>query len=150
MIHHLYSDFLESEESYRQSEHFWRSLVDEVAAQKGQYAEWRPWQAKTFLNGTPVPRDGNPIFNARSNQLARAVRIIQNPPESDTLEVAAWIDTFDFSEARGPGFTEELIVNLALSEESAAIVRVLLEKWMDRSVSRERMEDIIADLETIC
>jgi len=147
MVRHLLADFLESEEAYRRSQQFWRSLVDEVAIEYGQQGHWLPWQRRTFLNGRPVPRDGSPIFDARCESLGRAVRIIQSPPESDALEIAAWIDTFDFSDSNGPGFTEELVVNLALSEESAGIVRALMRQWMDRSVSRERMEDLIAGLE---
>lgn len=146
MVHHLFPDFLLSAESYRRVERYWRNLVDEIATRHGQQGDWRPWQKRSFLNGSEMPRDGNPVFDARSEKLARAVRIIQSPPESDGVEIAGWIDTFDFSAADGPGFTEELVVNLALSEESAAIAASLLDQWMERDVSRERMEDIVANL----
>ena len=95
-----------------------------------------------------MPLDGNPIFHARSRELARAIRIIQGRPERESVELAAWVDTFDFADAGGPGFTEELVLNLAASEEAVSIVRDLIKRWMDLSVSRERMEDIVRQLDS--
>jgi len=39
------------------------------------------------------------------------------------------------------------VINLAASEETAAVVREILKPWMDLGISRERMEDIVARLE---
>lgn len=147
MVSHLFPKFLDSVEEYRSAESFWQSLIADVAAQHGQRGNWQPWQSRKFANGTPMPLDGNPICDARSEHLGRAIRIIQSPPDSDEVEIAALVDTFDFSESGGPGFTEELIVNLALSEEAAKIARDLFGKWMDPSVSRERMEDLITTMQ---
>lgn len=144
-MHFLYADFLEHERSYELSERFWQAMLDDVAARSGQRGEWRPWQSRTFLDGTPMPKDGNPILDALSKHLRRAIRIIQHAPESDALEIAAWIDGLEFSDADG-GFVEELVVSLSLSQEAAAITRGLLEKWMDGSTSRERMEDLVSGL----
>jgi hypothetical protein len=146
MVRHLFPRFLASEDEYRAAAWFWRDLFTKVATDQGQSGEWFPWQLRTFANGTQIPSDGNPIFEARSEKLGRAVRIIQSPPEATSVEIAAWVDTFDFSEAGGPGFTEELVINLSLSEESAHLSARLIEQWMDRSVSRERMEDLVKDL----
>jgi hypothetical protein len=146
MVHHLHADFLESEAAYRASQRFWRNVIDEVAKSMLQQNEWTPWEPKHFLDGTPMPRDGNPILDARSERRKRAIRVIQSPPERSDVEIAAWIDAFDFSEAGGPAFTEELVLNLSLSEESASIARQLIKSWMDESVSRERMEDFIMSL----
>lgn len=146
MVHHLYPDFLTSDHAYRASQRYWHKLVTELAESHEQRNEWIPWDPKVFLDGTPMPRDGNPIFDARSARRKRAIRILQSPPESSAVEIAGWIDVFDFSEAGGPGLTEELVLNLSLSTESAAIARRLIDVWMDESVSRERMEDVIGEV----
>jgi hypothetical protein len=89
-----------------------------------------------------MPDDGNPIYDARSSRLGRAVRIIQTPPRMDDLEIAAWMGTFDSSDR---GHTEELTINCALSEESASITRALIREWMDENNSIRDMESIIRD-----
>jgi hypothetical protein len=147
VVHHIFRNFLASVESYRQVELYWEALFYDVASQYGQAANWKPWLSRTFLNGTPTPRDGNPIFDARSEKLRRAVRIIQSPPEKNEIEIAAWIDTVDYSDSGGPGYTEELVLNLALSEESADAVRQILARWMDPSVSAAQMAEVVGRLE---
>jgi len=120
-------------------------MLDDLAARSSQRGDWRRWQRREFLDGTPMPRDGNPILDARSRPLRKAIRIIQLAPESDSVEIAAWIDGLDFSPADG-GFMDELVISLSLSRESARVARGLLEKWMDPGISRERMEDVIRDI----
>jgi hypothetical protein len=146
MVKHLHPRFLESDSEYQAAESFWRDLFDRVAAENRQQGRWHSWHQRKFADGTPIPRDGNPIFEARSETLQRAVRIIQSPPRTDLVEIAAWVDTFDFADAGGPGFTEELVINLSLSEESSRLARRLIEQWMDRSLSRERVEDLVKQL----
>ena len=148
MVTHILTRFLESRESYDEARAFWGNLLDEVARQVGAPREWEAWESERFLDGSPLPRDGNPIFSARCAELGRAVRIIQSPPESNSMEIAAWVDSFDFSADGGPPFTEELVINLAASQEAIDMVRGVLESWMDRSISRERMADIVSGLET--
>lgn len=149
MVKHLHPRFLESELEYQAAEAFWRDLFEQVTTENGQHGQWRSWHFQEFADGSPIPRDGNPIFEARSERLRRAVRIIQAPPKSDLVEIAAWVDTFDFTEAGGPGFTEELVINLSLSGESARLARQLVELWMDRSISRERVEDLARQVKTL-
>jgi hypothetical protein len=146
MTIHLFADFLESRERYAACEAYWRRLLDEVAIEAGRANDWHPWQTRTYMDGSPEPEDGNPILDARSETLGRAVRVIQHPPQGDGLEIAAWLDDFDFSQDGGPGYTEELVINLALSDESAQEVRALMLQWMDRAISRERMEDVVETL----
>jgi hypothetical protein len=146
VVQHFFSRFRENENEYRAAERFWSDLFEEVANRHGQSSDWVPWQPTVLVDGTPLPRDGNPIFEARSEELGRAVRVIQQAPQAPSLEIAAWVDTFDFSDADGPGFTEELVINLSLSDASARVSRYLIDQWMDRSVSRERMEDLVESL----
>jgi hypothetical protein len=145
MVQHLYPALLENEDQYRSAEAYWHKLVGTIASRVGQKGEWLPWMPRTFVDGTPLPRDGNPIFEARSSRLARALQVIQSPPESDDVEIAAWLRSFDYSDSGGPGYTEEMTINLSLSRESSAIAAKLIELWMDPSVSGERMKEIIQE-----
>jgi hypothetical protein len=147
MVTHILTRFLESSERYEEARAFWGNVLDGVARKIGAPSVWEAWESERFLDGNPLPRDGNPIFSSRCAELGRAVRIIQSPPESDSMEIAAWVDSFDFSADGGPPFTEELVINLAASKEVVDTVRDLLELWMDRSISRERMADIASELE---
>jgi hypothetical protein len=58
------------------------------------------------------------------------------------VAIAAWLNTYDFSEAGGTGRADELVLNLALSDESASVARELIERWMNPETSYEEMEMI--------
>ena len=147
VVHHLFKGFLESDAEYRRAQEFWRVLVDGIADQEGQQGEWQPWGTRTFVDGSHVPRDLLPIFQARSGRLQRSVQILQSVPVSDAPELAAWVEHLEFY--REPEHvwecTDELVVNLALSDEVIDSVRRLLVQWMDPGISRERMEDLIKE-----
>jgi hypothetical protein len=56
------------------------------------------------------------------------------------VEIAAWVASY-------PGDTDlprhELVINLGLTEESADLARLLLQKWMRAETTPEDMEDFI-------
>src|SRR5262245_59122569 len=96
IVEHICQGFLDSEEEYQRVVEYWRALFEVIAADRDQAGDWAPWQPTNFLDGTPTPRDGNPIFEVRSERLGRAVRVIQGPPTTHEPEIAAWTDIFDF------------------------------------------------------
>jgi len=135
----LYTDFLSNEESYRASEKFWEDMVNSMAATKDQFNEWRPWMARTYGDGiTPLPRDGNPIWDAYSRKLDRAIRIIQHASDSGHVSIGAWVkvekedDNIDLPRV-------ELVIHLILSE----IARKLLSKWMEPKTTIDDIESYI-------
>jgi hypothetical protein len=142
MVTHLYPDFLRSDVVYRQAASFWRHVLEDVASSHGQLGEWLPWRPETYVDNSAIPHDVRPIADARSARLSRAVTLLQHEPTESTIEIAAWI------EVRGPeddkaSRTEDLTINLALSEESLVVARRLIDHWMDPSISRERIQDLI-------
>ena len=145
MVRHLFRDYLMFEDQYEGARAFWKRLVNDVARQMSQEGEWQPWMPRTYWDGSSLSPDTAPIWDARSEELKRSVRVLQSPPESDDVEISAWLTKFDYSESGGPGPTEELVINLALSEESAAIARTLLERWMDKGVSFEEMQTVLRE-----
>ena len=87
--------------------------------------------------------DGNPIFEAVvGNQ--RAVRIIQQAPESDELNISAWIDQ---REVNGK-ILKELVIDLELTEESQAKTLQLLGIWFAFDPVFDDLMDSI--IENIC
>ena len=93
---------------------------------------------------TPIDTPGNPIADGRSLRLDRAFRIIQQRPSGDDTELAAWTKSYEDEIYQGSEFPRaELVINLSLSEESAATARELLRKWMNPEISVEEMQAFI-------
>lgn len=129
MAHKLYEHFLEDPAEYALCESFWRDMVSRTAGSLGQSGEWRPWIPHHFADGSPMEADGNPIFDARNDNLGRAIRIIQQRHVSSDVEFAGWLKEYD------PEYTDdlprsELVLNLGLSEESARLAEAVMRFWM--------------------
>jgi hypothetical protein len=140
----LFPDFLESADSYDAAVAFWDRLVSDVERSLGQQDEWGRWIPLHYADGvTPMQKDGNPIFDGYSQALGRAFRIIQQPPESDGLEIAAWIKTYDLEGETTLLPASELVLNLSLSDESAEVARALLRSWMKPEITPSAMKTVI-------
>jgi hypothetical protein len=138
MARRLFESFLEDPEQYLAAEQYWEALVADVAESMNQANEWRRW--------IPIDRDssverGNPIFDGRSYGLNRGFRIMQREPPSDDVEISAWVASYKPEDVALP--LHELFINLALTEESADLARLLLRKWMRAETTVEGMEDFI-------
>jgi hypothetical protein len=146
MVQHLYPNFQAHDDQYRAVVGYWRGMVEELAAQFGFPGEWRPWRPTTFADGvTPIPRDLTSIFDARCDRLGRTLQILQSPPEQHTPEIAAWLDTVAAFEKDETEFLE-LVINLALSVETAVVARKLLEHWLNPAVTVDEMLRVIKEL----
>ncbi|MCO6478804.1 MAG: hypothetical protein J5I94_19375, partial [Phaeodactylibacter sp.] len=84
--------------------------------------------------------DANPIFNAYFPALQKAVRIIQDTPEEGAPDITAWINYFEIEEDQPE--TPELVIAIALSQDSAGTARELLRKWLLEGLSGEEMEKV--------
>jgi hypothetical protein len=146
MVRHLLRNFLTSEIEYDCAFELWRSLIEDAAARAGQRGEWQPWRPIAFVDGTPIPRDGEPISDARSERLHRAISVMQHPPESERIDVAAWIAVRDWRKDETEPRTDDLTISLALSDEALDLAKQLIAHWMDPGISREHMEDVIREL----
>ena len=143
----LFQNFLENSEEYEAAEHFWKDVFAETIRSAGQAGAWAPWRPRHYANGTPLERDGNPIFDARSVRLGRAVQVIQWPAEGGHVGISGWVTQLTVSDDTDNAENVlELTINLSLSEESAAIARALLSSWVDPQITREEMNQRIAQL----
>ncbi|MGH2732252.1 MAG: hypothetical protein ACRDJG_04835 [Actinomycetota bacterium] len=141
MVHRLYEHFLENPDEYRASENYWANLARDVARDL-QVEEWRPWWIpRSYADGTPFEHDGNPIFDARSERLGRAFTVIQHAPTSNEIEIAAWLKHYPEEYVELPRY--ELVINLSLSEESAAKAEELLRKWMLPQTTVREMKELL-------
>lgn len=146
MVTVLYSNFLEDKEQYDASERFWATLFASVAAEFGNGADWVPWRPRAYANGLPFERDGNPIFDARQPHASKAVQVIQWPPQSNELEISAWISELPLVAEDEPAILHELTINCSLSIESARVAKELLRHWVDKAVSVSEMDRLITRL----
>lgn len=143
MIHKLFESFLDNAAQYRACEEYWEALVSSITSVLGQAHEWRRWIPQQYADGMPMESDGNPIFDGRSERLDRAFRIIQHLPVGDDLEITAWLKSYEAEYSDLP--RHELVLNLSLSEESANLARILLQKWMLAETTPDEMKNFICD-----
>lgn len=128
MTPHLYADFLENEHSYESSLCEWRNVWRRVQASMPHKTLWQePW----VHTGSPMIRDGNPIFSAFSPLEHRGLRIIQHPPTTNDIELRFWLDTFGGS-LTDPTSIQELVISCALSDESLRQAAMLIQQWVRR------------------
>jgi hypothetical protein len=144
----IYPDFLEDEEQYAASEGLWRNVFNEILDAIDSSAMWEAWRPRAYANGTAFPRDGNPIFDARSLELRRAVQIIQWPCKTGEVEISAWLRELPNPEEEESLPMLELTLNLSLSEQTLALARALLQKWVDHRTTVEAITREIAALTT--
>ena len=139
MIQHLFPDFLENPDSYHRAELYWEDLMNRVLGIRGSHHSWHTFVPRRYSDGTPF-QDGNPIFDSRSPEARRAVRVIQERPDSDSVDVDAYFDRI------GPDHLDELVIRLALSVESGEIAERLIAEWVDPATS---MSDTGSLIETL-
>jgi hypothetical protein len=147
MINPLFADFLEDEAAYRASERYWEQMQDEIVSALGTPYDWPRYQLLYYGDGTPVGEPGDPIWDARSDALGRAFRIIQHAPtRMDVPEITAFIESRDDKFYEGSVFPKtELVIALALSEETAVLARELLQRWMSETTTMDDMKALLQE-----
>ena len=143
MAQYLFKNFLADPQQYQAARAYWESTVAQLAAELNQRDEWLPRMATAFGNGSPLPRDGNPIFEARSTRLRRALRVVQEAAETNGPEIIAYLDRI--GGASDEDYMDELVFRLALSDETARIAQRLIRMWLDERTTRAAAEAAIAE-----
>ena len=143
MDHKLYETFLENPEVYRACERYWEDMISKIANDLGQSGQWVPWESRQWVDGSPMPLDGNPILHAQNKRLGRGFKIIQDRESDGQLDIAAWLKINEEEyEDIVPRY--ELIISLSLSDQSEQMAQELLRKWMAPETTPADIEHYIA------
>ena len=91
-----------------------------------------------FANGNKI-YDGNPIYSAKVLE-KKAIRIIQEEPESDTLQIAAWVED---TEDENGNEIEELVISLELTRKTRELALELIQQWVLKTTTKTQMDSFI-------
>jgi len=136
MVEHLFKNFLEDQNVYILNVSYWQKTVTKILAESHwQKMQFKEYLNTSFANGTPF-LDGNPIFNAVFEN-NKAIRIIQEEPESNEVAIAAWLDQVEDETI------PELVITLELSKESKQIADDFIKAWIVENVDVKKMQRLI-------
>ena len=137
---YLFATFLEDKKVFNLAEAYWRRMIISIAKETGA-----PF--KSYINHYDSTGrkeyDANPIFDALFPSLHKAIRIIQDQPETtDAPGLAAWIDSIELYEGQPP--VPELVIALALTKETATAAREFIRQWLVEGLSEGKMKQVIS------
>jgi hypothetical protein len=137
MKKYLFEGFLKEKLIYQVCQKYWEIKLEELFA-KNKIAEAKPYLNTKFGNGTDF-FNGNPMINYNIEKLGRSIRIIQEEPNPDDLEIAAWIDEFETDDFK----TKELVISIQLRPYTERVAFELIRKWIIDIYPEEKMDKFI-------
>ena len=135
-IQHLFKNFLEDKQVYQNNVVYWKNILGNIIKDISENYDWLEPQ---FINGESF-FDGNPMVSLICHSPKKAIRIIQEEPESDSIEIGAWVDNFYLSEDE---LIKELVISLELSFESEKLTKTLIKKWIIEDLNNLQMFQFI-------
>ena len=139
MVTHLYKNFLQSKEVYKDNIEYWKTVVYTLLSNENK--TFHSYLTTTKMDGS-LYMDGNPIYNFRLDNSNRAVRIIQEEIEENTVEFSAWLNSLELENET----IYELVISLELSHESVLLATELINAWIINNYPKEKMEAFIDKL----
>jgi len=140
MVHYLFENFLDNRDVYIRNVDYWQKTVKAISYLK-QSMPFSEYLNSKFANGTAF-FDGNPIFQAVFEKENKAIRIIQEEPESHGVEISAWLNQIEIKDET----ITELVIALELSKESQEIAEYFITAWIVKNVSTIEMQDLIDNM----
>lgn len=138
----LFPIFLEDEAEYDQVVNFWKEVFASMLT--GTTLEYKPYLNATTVDGISL-RDGNPIFDAFFPRLNKAVRIIQEEPDTDSdLQIGVWLDETEIKNPSEP--VQELVISLVLTDTSLLLAKQLIGKYILEDSDRQSMKVLIDEI----
>ena len=134
---YLFSNFLKEELIYQTCQDYWEIKINELFT-RNNISGAKPYLNTKFGDGTDF-FNGNPIINYYFAKNSKAIRVIQEEPNPNDLEIAAWIDKFETDDIQA----EELVISIQLTPYSEKIAFDLIKKWTVHDYSSEKMERFI-------
>jgi hypothetical protein len=136
-VKHLFPNFLTSGLEYNICKSYWETKIEYLFT-KNNIGKWKPYLNTKWANGQEQ-LNGNPIVNYYLSVKNKALRIIQEEPETDTLIFSAWtgkIQTDDLD-------ADEMVISLEFTPEAERVAFDLIEKWIIDDYSPGLMEKYI-------
>lgn len=137
MKRYLFEGFLEEKTIYQVCRIYWEVRLEDFF-NKHKITGFQTYLNTTFCDGTDF-MNGNPMVNYAIKQQERAVRIIQELPNPNDLEITAWLDEFETEDKN----LSELVISLQHTPDSEKIAFELIEKWLVSGYTKEKMEKFI-------
>jgi len=135
-----FDNFFNDKKIYIECVEYWAKLFRKELPN----IEFEKYFNTTYSNGEDF-FDANPIFNFKVKNSNRAVFIVQEEPESETVYFKAWIDKFEADDET----IEKLVIILELTEQSEYHTIDLVKKWIVQQKSPENLEREIKLLASI-
>ncbi|HEX8459087.1 MAG TPA: hypothetical protein VF656_17470 [Pyrinomonadaceae bacterium] len=143
---HLFPNFLNDIQEYREAQAFWRAVCEKVLAKHLQSDRWKIGFHEVRLDDGSLLRDGNPIYVLVNRQDSKSVRIIQDDPKLHTKwEMASWISVSG-DEHSETGAINELVFACNLTQKSADTFEKLFEAWIQPDCKPKDIEQMIKNL----
>ncbi len=134
---YLFEDFLKEKIVYVTCRQYWTILLEELF-EKNKITNVQPYLKTTYANGIDF-FNGNPMVNYMVSETGRAIRIIQEEPNPDDLEITAWLDDFETDD-----FTaNELVISIQLRPKTERVAFELIKKWLVEQYPAKKMERFI-------
>jgi len=125
VVENYFEKFLSDPLEYENSEKYWGAIWGKVVRATGVRDVWStPWVG----TGSPLIKDGNPIFSAIAPIMRRGVRIVQLAPVEPGLDFQIWLDTFG-DDPRDPESINELVIACVLSDVAAVQAESCMMDW---------------------
>ncbi len=132
----LFEGFLKNKHVYILNQYYWEKLANKILPP--EKVKQKYWHNNQFANGAKI-YDGNPIFSIVLAS-GKAIRIIQENPESDVPEIAAWVQETEYKKNT---LLKELVISLELSRKTKDLAIELIKDWADHNVTQSKMEMLI-------
>jgi len=134
---HLFPNFLTNKLEYQICKNYWETKI-EYLLQKYNMTNPVQYLTTKFANGQEQ-LNGNPMVNYYVKSKNKALRIVQDEPETKTIEFSAWTNKFQTDDLD----TTELVISLELTPETEQIAYDFIEKWLINDYSVALMEKYI-------
>ena len=132
----LFQNFLDDKKVYALNQGFWERQLNKLLPETDIIA--KNWINNLYANRKKI-YDGNPIYNVLIKP-DKAIRIIQEKPESDQPEIGAWMQKTENDNGEP---IEELVISLELSTVTKDIAVKLIQMWSKGILNVDEIEKTI-------
>ncbi len=143
MNKYIFKDFLDNKKVYKKNIEFWKSIISKLL--KSEKFSFDEYIARSDGFGNEF-YDGNPICNFKIDKLNKGVRIIQEEPEENSIQLSAWIEEAELVNGK---IIDELVINLELTRETIFIAVDLINAWILNDISKFRMKRYIKTINSL-